>query len=342
MKRNLAAAIYGLVGAVLAAGFLALPNPRAWTDDDTQYLLEAFRRGQEVAADTFPDWRPAQSPVLVTKGAANFLVNFPEGAAAPAGRPIEAEGLRVLRLDRPEIPVVANGVVEVNGRGVVLLAGKVQLEAAFGGLMAEQSLAGTGESGLVKGLMRTEAGRRFTDDEYLGVVLHEAFHLYQMPILKQWQMPEVPESILWVTAYTDPENNRLQNQEALHLLAAARAASADEARREGAAFLLVRAERRAYWTARLGAAQAEAILEWERLYEWLEGLARYIQIKAQHTGQQELVEAIGRPVDPHMARERVYTMGAGQALLLDRLQPGWQQSAGKGTSLYGLLEANVN
>jgi hypothetical protein len=47
------------------------------------------------------------------------------------------------------------------------------------------------------------------------------------------------------------------------------------------------------------------------------GLARYIQIKAQQIGQRELIEAIGRPVGSYMARERVYAIGAGQALLLD-------------------------
>lgn len=342
MKRMSAVAIYVLVGAMASVGYLALPNPRAWTTDDGRYLLEAFRRGQEVAAATFPDWRPAESPVLVTKGAANFLVNFPEGAVAPAGRPIQADGLRVLRLDRPEIPVVANGVAPVNGLDVVVLAGKAQLESAFGGLMAEQSLAGTGESGLVKGLMRTEAGRRFTDEEYLGVILHEAFHLYQVPVLNRWPVPTTPESILWVTAYTDAENNRLQNQEAAHLLAAVQAASVEEARREAAAFLRLRADRKAYWSTKAGTATAEAILEWERLYEWLEGLARYIQVKAQQSGQQELVAAIGHPVDPVMARERVYTMGAGQALLLDRLQPGWQQAAGQGRSLHSLLEGSLH
>jgi hypothetical protein len=70
--------------------------------------------------------------------------------------------------------------------------------------------------------------------------------------------------------YTDPENNRLHNQEAAHLLAGVQAASDDEARREAAAFLAVRAERRTYWTAKLGAAEAEDILEWEVFYEWLE------------------------------------------------------------------------
>ncbi|HYG56896.1 MAG TPA: hypothetical protein VD902_02345, partial [Symbiobacteriaceae bacterium] len=134
--------------------------------------------------------------------------------------------------------------------------------------------------------------------------------------------------------------NRLQNLEAQHLLAALQATSAGLAAQEAEAFLQVRTERRAYWAGRLGQAEAEALLEWERLYEWLEGLARYIQIKAQPE-ESVLVEAIGRPVDPVAARERVYTMGAGQALVLDLLQPGWQLEAERGVALDLLIQRAI-
>lgn len=339
----MAAVAFLCTGVVLSGAYLAAPDPQAWTPEDGAILEAAFRRGEAVA-DLFPGWSPAESPVLLTKGKVNYLINFPAGASAPPGKPVEAGGLRVSRLERPEVPVVANGVVPVNGEPVVLLAGRRQLEGAVGGLMAEQSLLGGGEAELMKGLLRTEAGRRFTDEEYVGVILHEAFHLYQLPAIERWTdglTGTFADGRLWGEVYTDPENNRLQDREAAHLLAAVQAADLATVRAEAAAFLAVRAERDAYWQGRLGA-EAPAMREVERLYEWIEGLARYVQIMAQASGREELIAQIGEPVDPAATRERVYRIGAGQALVLDRLAPGWQAEAMEGVPLEELLRRAID
>ncbi|MBP2017443.1 hypothetical protein J2Z79_000826 [Symbiobacterium terraclitae] len=463
-----AALLFLGAGLVLTAALAAAPDPRGWTAEDTA-LLEAALRRSERAADLFPGWAPQETPILLTKGPVNYLVNFPAHAATPPGRPVDAGTLRVVRLDRPEVPVVANGVVQVNGRPVALVAGRRQLERALGGLEAGAALAGAlepgagpggGEAELLKGLLRTGDGQALTDEAYIGAVVHEAFHVYQIPVLERWTAgwgEAHAQERLWGEVYRDPENNRLQNREAAYLLEAVRAAagvgtagsdegveaarsgagsgssvgavgagagagavgtgsgtgvgavgassgagvgavgadsstgvgavgagsgagvgamsagssaglgavhtdagagvaatdasagvaatdaSADvEAVRAAAAgFLAVRAERAAYWRARLGPAAADPLLEVERLYEWLEGLARYVQAHVEEAGLEALMEELASPVESGPVRNRVYRLGAAQALVLDRLSPGWRPAAMQGTSLEALLRAAV-
>lgn len=325
-----ALAAYVLVGAMLGAVWAALPDPLAYSAADERYIRDGFAQGRAVAAAAgFPEWRPWESTVLLTKGKVNYLVS---------------PDLSVQRLSPPEVPIVANGAGRIKGQPLVILAAKPALESALGGLVGEMEMVqGGGEGALVKGLLRVGQTRRFTDAEYIGVFLHEAFHLYQLPVLERWadRLPEQPApGELWRTVYADAENNRLQNEEGAALLAAVRAPSAEGALPEARRFLAARAERRAYWEGRLGRQQAAALLEWERLYEWSEGLARFVQIKA---GSGELLtEQIGEPVDAIFARERVYRIGAGLALTLDRLAPGWQAEAAQGAALTDLLEAAVS
>lgn len=345
-RSQVAAAAFLGTGLLLTGAYLAAPDPLAWSQEDAAMLETAFRRGEEIA-DLFPGWKPAETPILLTKGPVNYLINFPTHAEAPAGKPVEgaqaasdpaAGGLRVIRLEQPEVPVVANGLVAVGGEPVALIAGRQQLEGAVGGMAAEQSIVGGGEAELMRGLLRTDAGIRFTDDEYLGVVLHEAFHLYQLPTIECMSegLPDEFGERLWGEIYTDAANNRLQDLEAAHLLAAVQAEDLAAVRTEAAAFLAVRSERHAYWQGQLEA-EADAMREAERRYEWMEGLARYVQIMAQETGREALIAQIGEPVDPVRTRERVYRMGAGQALVLDRLTPGWRTEAMQGIALEELV-----
>jgi hypothetical protein len=302
---------YLLVGALLAGVWFALPDPLAFRPEDREAIRRGQERGREVAAAVgFPGWRPWESTVLLTRGRVNYLIS-PE--------------LSVQRLDPPEIPVIANGVARVKGQGVLVMAAKSDLETVLGGLAGEMDLAGgSGDKALIQGLLRTGQGRPLSDEEYLGVYLHEAFHLYQLDVLENWADRLPPQNQLWQSVYTDPANNALQDQEGTALLAAVRAPTPEGARAEARRFLAIRKERQARWQ-----------LDWELFYEWSEGLARYIQIKA---GPAEpLIDQIGQPVDATFTRERVYRMGAGQALVLDRLLPGWQDRAARGEALLTLL-----
>lgn len=327
-RKNVAATlVFALVGALLLGGWAWLPDPRDFTADDARLIREAYRVGQQT--DCFPGWDPSDTPILLTKGSVNYLINYPGGG--PAGRTVAAAaGLNVTRLNRPEIPVLANGVIPIQGRPVAVVAGKIALEGLLGGMAGEMDLAsGGGEGALIKAFMRTDPGRRLTDEEYVGVILHEAFHAHQFPVLERWlsHLPaDEEQSALWSTLYTDPENSRLQIREGQALLAAVQAGTDAEARTHALEFLRIRKQREVYWKERLGPERAGALLAWEAFYEWLEGLARYIQVcSASAETRDAWLEQIGQPVEGLPLRERVYRLGAGQALVLDRLSPGWQE-----------------
>jgi len=335
-------------GLLLAAALAAAPDPLDWTGEDAALLRAALHRAAE-AAGRFEGWDPARTPVLLTKGPVNYLVNFPAEAGAPPGRPVADGSLRVIRLDEPEIPVVANGIWKVGDRPVAVVAGRRQFDRAVGALEAGAGLLEGGEAGLLRRLLRAGAEARVTDEQYLGAVVHELFHAYQMPVAERWVSgwgDAHDPTRLWHELYREAENNRLQRREAERLLAAAQAAvrAEDEShvRAEAAAFLAVRDARATYWRDRLGAEAANPLLEVEQFYEWLEGLARYVQAHAEEGGADALLAELAKLVDEAGApRARVYILGAAQALALDRLSPGWQGRAMQGVSLEALLREAV-
>src|SRR5690606_12675503 len=125
--------------------------------------------------------------------------------------------LRVIRLDRPELPVVTNGVWKVGETPVAVVAGWRQLDQVMGGMEAGAGLLGGGEAALLKGLLRTGAEARLTEEQYLAAVVHELFHVYQMPVAEDWVAgwgDAHQQERLWYEVYLDAENNRLQQREA--------------------------------------------------------------------------------------------------------------------------------
>jgi hypothetical protein len=370
-KSLVAIVAFALCGALLAGVWRALPDPAAWRPTDGYLIQEAYRLGPAVAAATFPGWQPETVPVLVTNGRANYLVSPWPGA--PAGHPVRADGLSVTLLSRLVVPVIANAAIPVNDRVVALVTGKEVLEQALGGMVAELGMAGGSETALLRGLLQAGSGRRITPEEYVTVILHESFHTYQLPVIERWwrRLGDDDESQqeLWATVYTDEQNNQLQNEEGRALLAAALAPDDATARAAVRTFLQARDDRADYWQGKLGAGKAGLLLEWERLYEWQEGLASYVQMEAYRvavatghsalpevagmpgysgyrggadSGRSRLISAIGAPVASAAPRERVGRLGAGQALALDRLLTGWKVRAAVGTALTDLLREAVS
>ncbi len=367
-KSLMAAIAFGLAGLLLAGAWMALPDPAAWRTDDGYLIQEAYRLGPQVAAATFPGWKPGDVPILLTNGRANYLVNPWPGA--PEGRRIPVDGLTVDRLDRLVVPVVANAAIPVNGRTVALVTGKEVLEQLLGGLVAELDMVGGGQAALIRGLLKEGSGRRITPEEYVTVILHESFHTYQIPVLLDWWERLGEDETgreLWRTVYVDPENNRLQNEEGQALREAVQAPDAAGVRSAARRFLQARDQRIAHWQTQLGTAKADLLMEWERMYEWQEGLACYIQAETYtvvrsgyhslpkvarmpgytgyqdgpETGRAYQINQISQPVESYAPRERTCRLGAGQALILDRLMPGWQERAATGEPLVEMLREAV-
>ncbi len=142
-----------------------------------------------------------------------------------------------------------------------------------------------------------------------ALLIHAAFHVFQTVEHPDWTANEVD-------LFTYP----VRSQALLHLrrletAALRRAVTAQDSVRElcwAKAFLRSRGDR-----FRRLPAEAAA---YDRGAELREGLARYIE--AQVSG--ESVRLPGDGFRPEDVRERAYASGHAQAVLLDRLSPGWQ------------------
>lgn len=182
-------------------------------------------------------------------------------------------------------------------------------------------------------------------ENYLGALEHEAFHAYQGAAVPQ-RLAESEETMVVDDQYPW-EDEALEDawQEELDFLVAAVRAESDEQAAEAVRnFLIKREMRRA-------SGLTAAMVDFERQREWLEGLAKYVEVEiglaAQEAGDYIPTEAVLSDPDfnNYQTRRRYrqgqinevsrlsgrggdtrfYYSGMAQAMLLDRLMPGWKE-----------------
>jgi hypothetical protein len=154
-----------------------------------------------------------------------------------------------------------------------------------------------------------------------ALVIHEAFHVYQLGRHPKWIANEVE---LFTYPVHDPRMLALRHAEDEALIRAVKAGEKEEVRAWAWAALSLRRQRAGIMPA--GAAQ------YERDLEILEGLAYYLQVRA----AAQLEEVLPRPVRgfaPDQVRSRGYWSGVQLAFICDRLQPGWRETLEKNDKL---------
>lgn len=344
---------------------------------DKARLAEIFHLRQTLGNESWPGWGDAAIPVIVYNDAYAFLVGYddpPPGwikvpQQEPRGnpwQPVPDDGFQGQPYYRAPLP--DNG----------------QTPQAFTVLVGEQWVA----SLQTRPAMRVVMARQFRDmlpggvsevlpyalaanlflrnsDSYVAAVLHESFHAYQGTLV-----PEKLAAAEW--AGIQDEANYPAEDEAFAaewqaeldlLVAAIRAEDDGETAVLVQQFLADRAARRN------AAHLSDALIDYERLREWEEGLALYTELnilrlaynhddyqpvaamaddpefddyqKFEQRWQQE-VEQIARMAS-NDGDGRFYYSGMAQATLLDRLMPGWKaQIFDEGVFLEDLLAAAVN
>jgi hypothetical protein len=201
-------------------------------------------------------------------------------------------------------------------------------------------------------------------DLYVCTILHESFHAYQA-ILAQDRLLAA-ETVYNGNADRYPYGDSVfagdwQNE--LNLLAdAVQSKSATESAELARQFLTLRAQRRA--TAKLDS----SLIEMERLKEWEEGLAKYTElavwrgafVRSSYFPQPAMSDDSGfssytkfeqiwlqqiqqiRSMANDDGDTRFYYSGLAQAVILDRLAPGWQSRVfAEGIALEDLLQEAV-
>lgn len=354
-------ALLGLLSIALVVS--AINNrrlPRASADPgrlsaaEQARLAEYFHLVEALGDDVWPGFGSAAIPVVLYNEEMVFLAGPADPAPGwqpmPDGRPTNEpwRPLEAAGLDRPVYgqPLPASGetpqsfAVRTGDRWAASLATMEWMRV---------SLAEEIRADLPPFIAAVFPYSLFLDqlvagsEQFISLIAHEAFHAYQGQIAPD-RLAAAEAALRDEAGYPWDETAGAWQQELDTLAAALKAPSDEEAARLAADFLAAREQRRT--AARLTPDQIA--LEQQR--EWLEGLARYVELAvwreasadagyrpvagldadpdfggygAYNSRWQRELDQMGR-VSDDPGETRFYYSGMGIAMLLDRLAPGWK------------------
>lgn len=369
-----------VLSCIAVLGLTALTNRRLPThsqvvdrlsDLDKARLAETLHLRQELGEAVWPGWGQIEIPIILYNEEYAFLVGYPDpppgwskvpdrsARGGPwevvAGDDFAGQPYYRQRLPGPEVTPEAFTVL-VGERWVASMMTKEWMDISL--VMQTREM--------IPPLIRPVFPYRlinqaFTSDWYITALSHESFHAYQGS-LAAGRLADAEMAIRqWGGRYPwDDDGLRDAWQVEVDLLAQALQATSDgEAAALARQFLETRDRRRAEFD--------PAWVEYERQREWLEGLAKYVELEVwrQASITSTYAPLLAMAADPEFegyatfeprweqevsqlrrataeADTRFYYTGMAQAVLLDRLAPGWKEQAmGEGVFLEDLLRAAV-
>jgi len=293
----------------------ATATPR--TAPEFSEAVEAWHLLATQGDQVWPGWGTTRIPLLIRSREFDLLVGHPSPPEGFNALPdVTVADQPVYRRQGHLVPVPAATAWEVGGVWSVAVPTRAEFQQAI-------------DAQLGKGVVQLDAA------SYVRAIVHEAFHAYAMTVI-QGNVPnfgadvDEGEMIQQLAALPDPD--RPYNAEGAAL---AKALQVDyQTVHEAAAdFLKLRHARRSE--------SDPAIVAYEQMTEWVEGLARYAEValmkRADQAGEtsinyqagtavwQQFLTDLAQPTSsPDGFRGRYYFLGAGQAFLLDRLLPDWK------------------
>ncbi len=354
--------VCGGVSLISAASNIGLPRESAVVEQlsemESARLEEAFHLRQSLGDAAWPGWGGADIPAIVYNERYAFLVGLhdpepgwvkvPQGSAR--GGPWEVvphdrfKGEPYNRQLLPSDVTPEAFTVKVGDRWVSSLTTKEWMQ-----VMLAQQLREDLPAFLRPIFPYRLATSLFIDssDFYISSLLHESFHAYQ-GIIAPDKLAAAEDAVRRSEAHYPLEDRSLRDAWQIELDLLARALRADTPAETAALtreFLANREQRRETLTSDL--------IAYERHREWQEGLARYVELEiwrqaatsadyepapaVQHDrdfkGYRTFERRWSREVDQirRMAGNRgdgrFYYSGMAQAVLLDRLAPGWKNEA---------------
>ncbi|MBN1428696.1 MAG: hypothetical protein JXB07_09935 [Anaerolineae bacterium] len=347
-RRVLLYVLLGLLGlCVTILGISALSNrflPTAptqlgrLTEADQARIAEAFHLKEELGSQVWPGWGDADIPVIVWNSQYAFLYGYsqqPEGWEAFEGEMFN--GWPVYRQSGVEHQAFTEQMVDDTWAGS--MSTKWEVDAFMMSTFRD----------IIPVPINTVVPYRLfilPSEQYMAGVLHETFHAYQATTARsRFDDAELayPDADRYWAA-DETMHDAWANE--INLLISAMEASTDvETARLARQFLEQRAKRRA------DAGLDSALIDFERRYEWLEGLAKTVELDIWQTaseaadyrplpdmstdpdfqhyrtfGQRWASEMITmRNCAGDASNVRFYYTGMAQARLLDRLLPGWKE-----------------
>lgn len=309
------------------------------TELDKARLAEAQQLKSEMGEQVWPGWGDSEIPLLVWNRDYSFLTV--DSQLPPPWEPAAGDDYYGETYFRRPSEDPQNFAVQVGDQWVGSMATKGEMDAFIFEMIGDS----------VPEFLQPVVPYRLliqSSEVQISALLHESFHAFQAQAApRRLEAAEAVHSR--GEAYWQIDEGQQADWEAeIGLLEQALAAESDaEARRLAGEFLAARSQRRA------APGLTSALIDYERQLEWEEGLAKYVELAiwraaARAEGYQPRPELDEDP-DFHsyqnydqrwsqevdqMARQasrpgetRFYYTGMAQAMLLDRLLPGWQARA---------------
>jgi len=382
MKRTmrvLLAVFGGLLGlCVMASAISALSTRSLWaqyavtgaapapperlTALDKARLAETLQLKTVFGDQIWPGWGRADIPVILWTAGAEFLTGLPEAPAGPAAsggetwQPVPGDDF----LGQPYFRRLSD-----NPQNFAVRAGDSWAASMATKWEADRFLMTTFRNGLpgpLKAIFPYRALILPSEAQIIGV-LHEMFHAHQASSdPARLQAAEAAHRLGERYWAADSAMRDAWAQEMDLLIRALQAKSEGEARALAGQFLAQRSQRRQ------AANLPTDLSDYERQLEWEEGLAKYVEIsawqRASRTAGYQPAPALAddpyfkgyRTFEQRFGQElsamrrsarqesetRFYYTGMAQAMLLDRLAPGWQaRGFDDGTWLEALLMKQI-
>jgi hypothetical protein len=334
--------VLAAVSALTNRRVLSLPQATdRLTALDKARLAETLHLKRRLGNQVWAGWGETDIPVLVWNDDYSFLVGMTDPPAPWEPVPEDTfEGETYYRrpTDNPQ-----NFAVHVGDRWVASMATKWQVDA-FVIEMIRDVLPVPLDRIIPYRLLMQPSEVQMTG------VLHESFHVYQAQValdrLNQAEAAHGKGAQYW-TVDADKAVREAWETEIDLLVKALKSEGDEQAKALAREFLSQRDSRR------MAAKLSSALVEYERHLEWEEGLAKYVELAIwrEASGSLEYEPLPDVTDDPafrgycsfrqrwsqeigQMKRQatregetRFYYTGMAQAMLLDRLLPGWQDKA---------------
>lgn len=352
MKRKLRVLAFIAGGSLLlcaiAAGLSALSNrnlPTGPTETDRldaldkARLAETLHLKQALGESVWPGWGEAEIPVLLWNHRYAFLAGYPDPPAP--WEPVPGDTFREQAYSRRPTGEPQNFAVRVGDRWVASMATKWETDA-----FVIEMIRGVLPS-LLKAIVPYRLLIQPSEVQMTGV-LHETFHVHQAQVAPG-RLAEAEAVHRHGTQYwqADAAMHQAWKREIDLLAGALKARTEEDVAAFAREFLDARARRRTE------SGLSAELIDYERQLEWEEGLAKYVELaiwraasddaeyeplsdmagdpdfKAYRTFKQHWSQEIGQ-MNRQVAQEgetRFYYTGMAQAMLLDRLLPGWKDRA---------------
>jgi hypothetical protein len=346
-RRILLWGLIALVGLCLAGAFLSALSNLTLPEHvetgaqlpavDKARLAETMQLKEELSNQVWPGLAEAEIPILIWNRDYSFLIGVDESPAGwleVAGDTFQGRPYFQQLSDDPQ-----NFAVQVGEAWVASMGSKLEADLFVREMIQETVPPPLSQIIPYRLLIQPS-------EVQMSAVLHEAFHVFQrsqtQARLEDAELAYREDGRYWAV---DPEMGEAWVEE-IDMLAQALAATSDEQAADLVAQYLDRRRER-----RLSHNLSPALVDYERRLEWLEGLAKYVELEfwrqaAETQAYQPLLTtAEDSDFDEYSGFEgrwsqeigqmkrqagqegdvRFYYTGMAQATLLDRLLPDWKE-----------------